>query len=126
MVYDVILSRKDSGYLAKIKEWPEIWASEKTRDKAIKQVKAKLSEYLIKQQIEVVQIEVPSANNPWLDKFGWFKDDPTFDDLQAEIAAYRRAVVQNLPSRVLGLHEGQGWISEDFDELLPDEFWLGT
>jgi len=30
------------------------------------------------------------TGNPWLDKFGWFKDDPTFDDLQLEIAAYRR------------------------------------
>ena len=27
--------------------------------------------------------------------------------------------------RILGLHQGQGWMSEDFDEPLPDEFWLG-
>ena len=27
--------------------------------------------------------------------------------------------------RVLGLHEGQIWISDDFNEPLPDEFWLG-
>ena len=27
--------------------------------------------------------------------------------------------------RVLGLHEGKGWISEDFDKPLSDEFWLG-
>ncbi|MFN7930151.1 MAG: DUF2281 domain-containing protein [Blastocatellia bacterium] len=25
--------------------------------------------------------------------------------------------------RVLGLHEGQGWISDDFNDELPDEFW---
>ncbi len=31
-----------------------------------------------------------------------------------------------LPPRVLGLHEGQGWISDDFTDPLPDEFWLGT
>ncbi len=30
------------------------------------------------------------TGNPWLDKFGLFKDDPTFDDLQLQIAAYRR------------------------------------
>jgi antitoxin (DNA-binding transcriptional repressor) of toxin-antitoxin stability system len=23
--------------------------------------------------------------------------------------------------RIAGLHEGQGWVSEDFDEPLPDE-----
>jgi antitoxin (DNA-binding transcriptional repressor) of toxin-antitoxin stability system len=27
--------------------------------------------------------------------------------------------------RIAGLHEGQGWVSEDFDEPLPDEFWAG-
>ncbi|MDQ3457890.1 MAG: DUF2281 domain-containing protein [Deinococcota bacterium] len=27
--------------------------------------------------------------------------------------------------RVAGLHEGQGWMSDDFDTPLPDAFWLG-
>lgn len=26
--------------------------------------------------------------------------------------------------RVLGLHQGQGWVSEDFDAPLDDAFWL--
>ena len=31
------------------------------------------------------------------------------------------------PSRVLGLHEhlGQAWMSDDFNDELPEEFWLG-
>lgn len=27
--------------------------------------------------------------------------------------------------RVAGLHDGQIWMSDDFNEPLPDEFWLG-
>lgn len=27
--------------------------------------------------------------------------------------------------RVLGLHQGMGWMSDDFNSPLPDEFWLG-
>ncbi len=27
--------------------------------------------------------------------------------------------------RVLGLHEGEAWMSDDFDAPLPDSFWLG-
>ena len=27
--------------------------------------------------------------------------------------------------RVMGLFEGQGWVSEDFDAPLPEEFWGG-
>ena len=28
--------------------------------------------------------------------------------------------------RVAGLHAGVIWASEDFDEPLPDEFWMGN
>ena len=32
----------------------------------------------------------------------------------------------NVPTqRVPDLHQGQVWMSDDFDEPLPDEFWLG-
>ncbi len=27
--------------------------------------------------------------------------------------------------RVLGLNQGEIWMSEDFNEPLPDEFWMG-
>lgn len=27
--------------------------------------------------------------------------------------------------RTAGLHEGQVWISDDFNDSLPDEFWSG-
>lgn len=27
--------------------------------------------------------------------------------------------------RIPGLHQGQVWMSEDFNEPLPDDFWLG-
>ena len=31
------------------------------------------------------------------------------------------------PPRIIGLHEhlGHAWMSDDFDDPLPDEFWLG-
>jgi hypothetical protein len=32
---------------------------------------------------------------------------------------------RDLQPRILGLHEGQGWISDDFTAELPDSFWLG-
>lgn len=94
MTCDVILSKKDNKYFARVREWPEVIAEKITRDDVLHQVKTKLFDYLTK-QIEVVKPEVPLPNetgNPWLDKFGWFKDDPTFDDWQAEIAAYRKEV----------------------------------
>ncbi len=32
---------------------------------------------------------------------------------------------QSAPQRIAGLQEGKGWISDDFDDELPDEFWGG-
>ncbi len=95
MRYDVILSQQENQYLARVKEWPQIMAYNTKRDEAIRQVQTQLVDWLTRQKVEVVQIEVPlptQTNNPWLDKFGWFKEDPTFEDLQSEIAAYRREI----------------------------------
>lgn len=37
-----------------------------------------------------------------------------------------RIVPPRKKKRIPGLHANQGgWISEDFDEPLPDEFWFG-
>ncbi len=96
MICDVILSKTNDKFIARAKEWPEVMVEENSRDEAIQQLKARLIDYLTN-QIEVIQVEIPLATktgNPWLDKFGWFRDDPTFDDLEAEIAAYRQEIDQ--------------------------------
>ena len=96
MIYDVILSKSNNKFIARAKEWPEVMVEEETREQAIDGIKMRLVDYLTN-QIEVIQVEIPlsaKTGNPWLDKFGWFKEDPTFDDLQAEIAAYRREIDQ--------------------------------
>ncbi len=92
MIYDVILSRENGKYVARAKNWPEVVVVEQSRDAAIEQLKSQLVDYLT-HKVEVVQVEIPlpnQLNNSWLDKFGYFKDDPTFADLQAEIATYRQ------------------------------------
>ncbi len=62
----------------------------------------------------------------------------TFDDLlklldqlsdeQKQIAREHleaRAAETQKGQRILGMHPGAIWTSEDFDDPLPDEFWLG-
>jgi hypothetical protein len=44
------------------------------------------------------------------------------------IVPVARIAADTTPSvkeRILGLHEGQGWISDDFTDELPDSFWSG-
>ncbi len=104
MICDIILSKANNKYIARAKAWPELIVEENTRTEAIQQLKTRLIDYLTN-QVEVIQVEIPlptKTANTWLDKFGWFKDDPTFDDLQAEIAAYRQEIdqaMEQLPAR---------------------------
>ena len=59
--------------------------------------------------------------------------NPMPEPLLAEVLSFIRAtknksvqLSQQLGfQRVAGLHEGQIWMSDDFNEPLPDEFWLG-
>jgi len=96
MVYDVILRKQNNEFIAQAKEWPDVIARADTRGHAIDEVKKRLLDYLTN-QVELVQVEIPllePTTNLWLEKFGWFKDDPTFDDWQAEIAKYRQEIDQ--------------------------------
>jgi Protein of unknown function (DUF2281) len=43
-------------------------------------------------------------------------------------SAKKKAIAESDRSRfqrIAGLHEGQIWMSDDFNDSLPDEFWLG-
>jgi len=94
VICDVIISTENNRFIARAKNWPEIAVQENSRDEAIERITARLSEYL-NHKMELIKIDVPivsQTGNPWLDKFGWFKDDPTFDDFEAEIAAYRHEI----------------------------------
>ena len=94
MVCDVVIRKTNGKYFARIKDWPEISVEENSRDEALTQVRSKFIDYLTN-KVELVQIEIPfpsKTGNPWIDKFGWFKNDPTFDTLQSEIASYRKEI----------------------------------
>lgn len=46
---------------------------------------------------------------------------------QVTAAISKSAVEQHPKPRILGLHAhlGEGWMSDDFHDELPDSFWLG-
>ncbi len=94
MIYEVILTQKRNMYWARVKQWPEVVVRDKSRQVAIQRVRQRLIEYLtLPMELVQIELDLPSTKpNPWLQNFGRFKDDPTFEDLQTEIVAYRQAV----------------------------------
>jgi hypothetical protein len=94
VICDVIISKANNKFIARAKDWPEITVKENSRAKAINTITSRLTKYL-NHEMEFVKIDVPmesKTGNPWVDKFGWFKDDPTFADLETEIASYRKEI----------------------------------
>ena len=85
--------KKDNGYIARVRDWPELVVEEPTREAAVAQIKEQLIEYL-SQPPEVVQIDLKAAaaDNPWLKFAGMWADDPTWEDFLAEVETYRREV----------------------------------
>jgi hypothetical protein len=94
MICDVILRKEAGRYIARAKDYPDVIVEENSREKAIDLIRIHLLNYLTK-DTELIQVEVPlqnSVKNPWIENFGCFRDDPGFEDLQAEIAAYRQEI----------------------------------
>ncbi len=94
MICDIIMRKENNRYIARAKEWPEVMVKGNSRDEAIRQVKTELTEYLTN-QVEIIQIELrlpEKTANSWLNTFGSLKDDPTFENLQYEIAEYRKEI----------------------------------
>lgn len=91
MICNVIVTKKTHGYIAKAVEWPDIVVENDNRERLIEDIRRKLIDYLAN-AVDIVQVEIPDremSGNPWRDKFGFFKDDPTFNDLQDEIRKIR-------------------------------------
>ncbi len=44
---------------------------------------------------------------------------------QVRLLVSKSSNLKNQSKRVPGLHQGKIWISEDFNDPLPDSFWLG-
>ncbi len=42
-----------------------------------------------------------------------------------ELESVTEKVGSHLPPRTPNLHPGSVWMSDDFDDPLPDEFWFG-
>jgi predicted RNase H-like HicB family nuclease len=94
MQYQVFVQHHaNNGYIAAVLGLPECLAEGKTKEEAVANAKATLQSHLT--QGEVVTIEVeglakPDTGNPWLDTFGVFKEDSTFDDFLEKVADERR------------------------------------
>jgi predicted RNase H-like HicB family nuclease len=94
MQYQVFVqNHANSGFIAAVLGVPDCLAEGKTKEEAIANAKAALESRLSQGEIVTIEVEAPTktvSGNPWLDSFGVFKDDPTFDDFLEKIVEQRQ------------------------------------
>ncbi len=74
--------------------------------------------------IRTVNAQEAQANLPELLSLVWAGGEVLITEAEQPIVKLT-PVAPMKKKRVAGLHRGAIWTSEDFDEPLPDEFWLG-
>ncbi len=67
--------------------------------------------------VETIIRELDSAPEPLL--------AAVLDFIQSKKAKTTQMSNQNNSLRIAGLHKGEIWIAEDFNDPLPDKFWIG-
>jgi hypothetical protein len=88
--YSVLVEQKEGGYTAKVWGLPDWQVFAATREEALSKLHSFVKEYLQNVEIVTQKIEVPLSENPWMKIAGKYKNDPQFDDMLADIEAYRR------------------------------------
>ncbi len=85
----------DRGYTATILGLLGCVGYGTTKEEALANLQAIVSEQLTKGEIITLKLDIPKmtkTGNPWVDHAGIFKDDPTWDEFQDAITQYRREV----------------------------------
>ncbi|OCQ97661.1 hypothetical protein BCD64_06065 [Nostoc sp. MBR 210] len=88
--YSVLIEAKNNGYQATVWGLPDCQVFAATREDALNNLHTLVNSRLKNVEIVTQEIETPTSEHPWMKFAGKYKDDPQFDDMLADIAAYRR------------------------------------
>ncbi|MDJ0619513.1 MAG: type II toxin-antitoxin system HicB family antitoxin [Calothrix sp. MO_192.B10] len=88
--YSILIEAKEGGYQATVWGLPECQVFATTKEEAINNLHELVKSRLQNVEIVTQEIEMPQKEHPWMKFAGKYKDDPQFDDMLADIEAYRR------------------------------------
>jgi hypothetical protein len=88
--YEVLIENPVEGEVsATVLGWQDCQARASTKAEALEQLRKLLTARLQNTEIVSLEIDLPKPEHPWMKFAGIFKDDPDFEDVLADIAAYR-------------------------------------
>ena len=91
LTYSVLLEPLEKGgFLGTVLGWPHCQAVGENREEAIARLRELVAARLEKAEVVSMEVELPQKEHPWMKFAGMFKDDPYFDEMMADIEAFRR------------------------------------
>ncbi len=89
MTYDVLLTKKDEKFIARVRQWPEVVVEDETEEKVLARARADLKTLLAEGRIVQLDLDLEPTGHPWLKFAGMFADDPDWEEFQESIQQYR-------------------------------------
>jgi predicted RNase H-like HicB family nuclease len=89
-VYVLIENKPEGRYTASLISWPDIRAQGETEDEALSQLRQSFTAHMRHARIVPLDLDLATAEKPWLEMAGIFRDDPFSTEFEELIAAYRR------------------------------------
>lgn len=96
MTYDVLLTKKDKKFIARVRQWPEIVVEGETEEHVLAQARADLEALLVSGRIVQLELDVKPEEHSWQQFAGMFVDDPDWTAFQQSIQQYRTEIDQEL------------------------------
>ena len=91
--YSILIETfKTGGYRATALGLPNCRAKGATREIALQNVRELLTTRLSQSEIVAVKIDSPQAEHPWMQFAGMFQTENHFEEMQADIQAYRQDI----------------------------------
>ena len=92
MTYDVLVTKHNGKFMARVRAWPEIVVEGDTEEEVLRKAQADLKVLLMTGRIIQFELDVKPAEHPWQTFAGMFADDPDWDAFQAAIQQYREDI----------------------------------
>ena len=93
LTYSVIIEQEKEGrYKAMVWGLGDCQATGDSREAALTSINQLLTARLENAEVVVQEMNLHKSENPWIKFGGMYKDNPLFNDMVAEMEAYRREV----------------------------------
>lgn len=95
--YEVLIEHQPEGQVsAMVLGWQDCRVEGETKEDALNKLRQLLNNRLQNTEIVSLDVSIPESEHPWMKFAGMFNDDPDFDDVLADIEAYRREVDEDM------------------------------